>query len=279
MPRQETLTLRERYVVFTAFRSRFSARCSGVSIRMSAMTASTPWLARKIQRDQIIDVCRRMYANGWISATDGNASVRVNDQIIATPSGVHKGQMTRDQLVVVDMDGRPIGGASSPRFAQRTHGTAQDITSSDEDKPLRASSELAMHLTVYANRPDVRAVLHAHPPCCVALSLAGVRLEPCPLPEIVLTVGAIPTLSYATPTTKDLADGVAAPIRSHNAVILSHHGTLTVGADLLEAYYLLERIEHVAQILSRARCMGPVEPLAEAELARLRRIADGKQAT
>lgn len=245
----------------------FSRGLLGDNISASAMTASNPWLARKTQREQIIDVCRRMYANGWISATDGNASVRVDDQIITTASGVHKGQMTRDQLVVVDIEGRPVGGA------------AQDKTLSDECKPLRASSELAMHLAVYANRRDVRAVLHAHPPCCVALSLAGVSLEPCPLPEVVLTVGAIPTLPYATPTTKDLADGVAAPIRRHNAVILSHHGTLTVGADLLEAYYLLERIEHVAQIVWRARCLGPVEPLAEAEIARLRRIADGKQAT
>ena len=257
----------------------FSRGLLGDNISASAMTASNPWLARKIQREQIIDVCRRMYANGWISATDGNASVRVDDQIITTASGVHKGQMTRDQLVVVDIEGRPVGGAQSLCSVRWVRGAGKDKTPSDEGKPLRASSELAMHLAVYANRHDVRAVLHAHPPCCVALSLAGVSLEPCPLPEVVLTVGAIPTLPYATPTTKDLADGVAAPIRRHNAVILSHHGTLTVGADLLEAYYLLERIEHVAQIVWRARCLGPVEPLAEAEIARLRRIADGKQAT
>jgi L-fuculose-phosphate aldolase len=203
---------------------------------------------REHRRD-IVEVCRRIYAHGWIAATDGNVSVRLgDDRVLATPTSVHKGYLGEGDLIVLDRAGRKLSGTREP------------------------SSELKMHLAAYDARPDVRAVVHAHPTNCIAFSLAGVSLAQCLLPEIVFTFGAIPTTAYTTPTTEEVPLEVRKWLRDYDAMILDRHGSLTVGADVYAAYDKLERMEHVAEITFRARQLGPIRPLSQEQVAQLQRV-------
>jgi L-fuculose-phosphate aldolase len=206
---------------------------------------------QKARRD-IVEVIRRVYARGWIAATDGNVSVLLGpERVLATPTGINKGSMTEDDLIVVDSRGKPIAGTRRP------------------------SSELLMHLAAYDARPDVRAVVHAHPTNCIAFSLAGVSLAQCLLPEIVFTFGSIPTTAYTTPTTTEVPDEIKKWLPDFDAMILDRHGSLTVGADVYAAYDKLERMEHVAEITFRARQLGPLRPLAPEQIARLQAVGRG----
>lgn len=197
-------------------------------------------------RRDVVEVCRRIYARGWLAATDGNVSIRMaDDRILTTPTGVHKGYIAESELIVVNREGRKLSGEREP------------------------SSELAMHLAAYEVRADVRAVVHAHPTNCIAFSLAGVSLAQCLLPEIVFTFGAIPTTAYTTPTTQEVPAEVKRWLCDFDAMILDRHGSLTVGADVFTAYDKLERMEHVAEITFRARQLGPIRPLSGEQVQRL----------
>ncbi|MBI5533569.1 MAG: class II aldolase/adducin family protein [Deltaproteobacteria bacterium] len=203
----------------------------------------------QLRRD-IVDVCKRIYEHGWFAATDGNVSIRLDDgRILATPTGVHKGlRMTEDDLIVVDASGKRVAGARD------------------------ASSEMRMHLAAYQERPDIKAVVHAHPTNCIAFSLAGVSLAQCLLPEIVFTFGSIPTTAYTTPTTEEVPAEVRKWIKKYDAMILDRHGSLTVGRDVFAAYDKLERMEHVAEITYRARMLGPIRPLTRDQITRLQQV-------
>jgi L-fuculose-phosphate aldolase len=206
---------------------------------------------QKARRD-IIEVIRRVYARGWISATDGNVSILLGpDQVLATPTGINKGSMVESDLIVVDRQGNRIAGSRLP------------------------SSELRMHLAAYDERPDVRAVVHAHPTNCIAFSLAGVSLAQCLLPEIVFTFGSIPTTAYTTPTTEEVPREIKKWLRDFDAMILDRHGSLTVGTDVFAAYDKLERMEHVAEITFRARMLGPIRPLSPDQIEHLRVVGRG----
>ncbi len=203
---------------------------------------------REHRRD-IVEVCRRIYAHGWIAASDGNVSIRLgDDRVLATPTGIHKGFMGEGDLIVVDSRGKKISGTREP------------------------SSELMMHLAAYDCRPDVHAVVHAHPTNCIAFSLAGVSLAQCLLPEIVFTFGAIPTTAYTTPTTAEVPREIRKWLRDYDAMILDRHGSLTVGSDVYGAYDKLERMEHVAEITFRARQLGPIRPLSPDQVAHLQQV-------
>jgi len=203
-------------------------------------------------RSQIVEVCRRIYARGWITATDGNVSVLLGDgRIVCTPTGINKGTATEGDLIVIDRQGNKLAGTRPP------------------------SSEILMHLAAFDERPDVRAVIHAHPTNCIAFSLAGVSLAQCLLPEIVFTFGSIPTTAYTTPTTREVPDEVRRWLRQFDAMILDRHGSLTVGPDVATAYDKLERMEHVAEITFRARMLGPIRPLGREQVARLREVGRG----
>ena len=203
-------------------------------------------------RDRIVEICKRIHARGWLASTDGNVSVRLDDErILATPTGIHKGFMSADDLIVVDRQGRKLQGTRQP------------------------SSELRMHLAAYEERPDVRAVVHAHPTFCIVLSLAGVSLAKCLLPETVLTFGAIPTTAYTTPTTEEVPIEIRKWVRTFDAIVLERHGSLTVGADVFDAYNKLERMEHVAEITYRARLLGPLQPLSCDQVTHLQNVAKG----
>lgn len=203
-------------------------------------------------RERIVEVCKRLHVRGWLASTDGNVSVKLGDgRILATPTAIHKGFMSPDDVIVVDLQGRKLQGTREP------------------------SSELRMHLAAYEERSDVRAVVHAHPTFCIVLSLAGVSLAKCLLPETVLTFGSIPTAAYTTPTTEEVPAEIRKWVRTFDALVLDRHGSLTIGTDLFDAYNKLERMEHVAEITYRARLLGPLQPLSCDQVTHLQQVARG----
>ncbi len=194
---------------------------------------------------EICEIGRRMYERNYVAANDGNISVRISDrEILTTPTGVSKGFMTPEMIVCVDMDGKVISGS------------------------LKPSSELKMHLRVYRERPDVRSVVHAHPITATAFSVCGMGLDKAFMPELVVTLGVVPLADYATPGTTEVPDSITQYLKDYNAVLLAHHGALTWGKDLMEAYFRLESVEFSAQIVWKARMIGspnqiPCEKLGE----------------
>jgi len=197
-------------------------------------------------RRDVIRVCRFMYENKLVAATDGNVSVKLGDDLLLfTPSGVSKALVTEEQLIVTDMAGKKVRGAQE------------------------ASSEIRMHLAVYEERDDVRAVVHAHPPIATAFTVAGVSLASCVLPEVVFHLGTIPTSAYATPASPQGPGVVRDLIRKCDAILLDRHGTLTVGEDVFKAYFKLEKLENYAQVMLIARQLGNVRTLPKDEVDRL----------
>jgi L-fuculose-phosphate aldolase len=200
----------------------------------------------------LIRVCRRLCERGLVAATDGNVSCRCGDgTILITPSGIAKGELEEAGLLRVNEHGQVLAGTGKP------------------------SSELRMHLAVYARRPDVKAVVHAHPPLLTAFTLAGVPFIAETLPEVWLTIGPVPTAAYATPSTAEVATAIAPFIADHQAILLERHGSLTMGKDLGEAYLRLEKLEHAAYTLLYSRLLSGSQPAplpreALAKLAALR---------
>jgi L-fuculose-phosphate aldolase len=195
-----------------------------------------------------------MYDKGFISASDGNISARLGpDRILITPSGLHKGFLDPEHLVIVDQDGRKTN-ASTP--ANRT---------------LQPTSELPMHLEVYRQRSDVSAVVHAHPPITIALSIAGVPLADCLLPEVIVFLGLIPTTQYATPSSEENVRAIRELITGHDALVLQRHGSLTVGQSPMQAFMRLETVEQNARIAFMLAQLGIHNPLPAVEVTKLLR--------
>ncbi len=197
-------------------------------------------------RHDIVEVGRRLYQRGYVASNDGNVSVRLgDDRVLATPTGVSKGFMTPDMMVITDMAGTKVSGAR------------------------HASSELKMHLAVYRLRPDVQAVVHAHPPLATGFAVAGIPLDRAVLAEVITTLGSIPIADYATPSTAELPAAVSKYIQAHDGLLLANHGALTAGRDLFGAYYKMETIEHFAHISLVARVLGRERVLSRDEVMRL----------
>ena len=206
-------------------------------------------------RQEIVRVCRLMWERGYLAATDGNVSVRLGaNRILTTPSGFSKGLLEPDQLVLTDLNGTPL-----PEWQQTCKG-------------LKPSSEQRIHCAAYQRRPDIGAVVHAHPPIAVAFTIAGVSLAGCVLPEVVLTLGGIPTTDYATPTSAKGPEVIQELIGKYDALILDRHGTVTVGKTAMDAYMKLEKVEHAAQVTLAARQLGEVQMLSPDEVRRLTAI-------
>lgn len=185
---------------------------------------------------------------GLIAGADGNLSARLGeDALLVTPAGATKGHLAPEQLVLTDLGGRVLGGAQRP------------------------STEIGIHLAAYHERPDARAVVHAHPPHAVALTLAGIDLETPVIPELVATFGAIPTAPYATPGTDELPASIRALVRRCDAVLMQSHGALVLAGSPLAAFARMDSLEHAARILWLAHALGRgVAQLPEASVARLR---------
>lgn len=202
-------------------------------------------------RRQIVAVARTLAEQGLARSSDGNISVRLDDQrLLITPSGAHKGSLRPKDILVIDLQGNPLSRTAK----------------------ARPSSETWMHVEVYRQRPQVRAVLHAHPPYATALTLAGLSFPHELVPEALVALGVVPTVPYATPGTPQMAEHLQPFLKDYDVLMLDHHGSLTLGQTLEEALIKLERLETVAQLYFLARQLGEIVPLPEGEISRLNEI-------
>ena len=195
------------------------------------------------EKELICQIGKLLYDRGYVAANDGNISVRVEEnRVWLTPSGVSKGRMTPDMLVLTDLEGN-----------------------------RHPTSEGKMHLAVYRHRPDVQAVVHAHPPVSTAFAACRKGLETPYLAELVVGLGTVPcTRSFAMLSTEEVPESVVPYLPEHNAVLLANHGALTWGATLWDAFDRMETVEHTAKILMNIQTIGGGVPLTEAQVAQLR---------
>ena len=185
-------------------------------------------------REEICEIGRRVWQREYVAANDGNISVLLSDtEILATPTGVSKGYLTPDMLVVIDRKGNVLRGHMKP------------------------SSELKMHRAFYDARPDVRAVCHAHPIVATGFAVAGITLDRCTLPEVVISLGSVPLAKYGVPGSDELTQDIMENyVADHDAFLLANHGVVTIGQSLMNAYYKMETVEHFAKISLVARQIG-----------------------
>jgi L-fuculose-phosphate aldolase len=197
-------------------------------------------------RRDIVEVGRRIYARNYVASNDGNISARIDEhRVLITPTGVSKGFMSPEDLVVLDMDGKVLSGAKKP------------------------SSEMYMHLMVFKQRPDVFSVCHAHPPYATGFAVAGIPLDRCVLPEVVIALGGIPLVEYGTPGTEEFYKPVLKLVDKYDAFLLANHGALTIGKDVFNAYYRMETLEHFAHIAFVAQQLGHLNTLNREQVQKL----------
>lgn len=202
----------------------------------------------------MVETCRRLHARDLIGAGEGNVSVRLGaDRFLVTPSGANKGYLSPADLVVVNGRGEVVDGRG------------------------RASTELGMHLAAYGARPDVRAVVHAHPLTAVALTIAGLPPPSDLVPEAAVTLGEIAVAAFATPGTGEVAASLSSLWAGHDVIMLERHGALTLGRTLAEAFDRLETLERVARMALVARLLGSCEPLPQQAIDRVL-VAAGRSA-
>jgi L-fuculose-phosphate aldolase len=205
-------------------------------------------------RKEIIYTNRVCVDSGLIRSSDGNISIRLDDDhFLVTPAGLYKRRLKSKQLLIVNHQGEIIKGKGD----------------------LKPSSELLMHLEAYRQREDIGAVLHAHPPYSTVLTMAGIPYPNNIVPEIPILLGEVATAPYATPGTQELAHSISDPIKTHDAILLSNHGSLTVGETLEDALIALERLEHAAYLYYLAHNLGEIIPLPDVEVQKLK--ASGQQ--
>lgn len=207
-------------------------------------------------RQNIVEVGKRLYNKGFVASNDGNISIRLSErEILITPTGVSKGYMSPSDMLKVDLDGNVISGF------------------------LKPTSEMKMHLAVYRKRPDVKGIVHAHPPKATAFAVAGIKFDRITLPEVVFSLGYISLTEYGTPTTHEVPRSVEQHIDNSDALLLANHGALTVGKDVFDAYYKMETLEHFSSISLYARLLGGERALNDKqteELFRVRKEVYGK---
>src|ERR671926_1699122 len=185
----------------------------------------------------LIRVCHLMYERSYVVSSDGNVSVRLDDgRILATPTMTCKGRMTEDLIAITDLEGKALNDR-------------------------RASSELAMHLLIYRERQDIKAVCHAHPPHGSAFAVAGLAIDQPILSEVILTLGCVPLADYGTPSTDELTEAMRPLVARHNALLMANHGAVAYGADIWQAFDRLETLEHTAKIAILARALGGAQNL------------------
>lgn len=212
------------------------------------MTNLTPFPNEAALRADIVRIGRLLHTRDLVDGSAGNISARLGpDRLLCTPSGLAKGFLEPDDLIIIDMDGRLVSGRPG----------------------RKPTSELAMHLEAYRRRPDVNGVVHAHPITAVALSIAGVSLAECVIPEAIVFLGLVPTTPYATPSSEENRRAISDVILSHDALVLQYHGSLTVGRDVMEAYFRLETLEHTAKIIALSKLMGGGPPLPPEQVTKL----------
>jgi L-fuculose-phosphate aldolase len=197
-------------------------------------------------REEIVRVGRMMYERGWIAATEGNLSVRLDDdRILATPTGICKGQMSPDDAIVCDRNGNRLSGTRE------------------------CTTEMPMHVAIYQVRADVRAVVHAHPPTATGFAVAGKALNLGIMPELIVTFGSVPLADYGLPGTPALVEGMLPFISKFNAILLANHGAVAYDECLSQAFARMETVEHFARVSLVAEMLGGPKLLPRAEIAKL----------
>jgi len=198
------------------------------------------------EKEEICEIGRRMYNHGYVVATDGNISVRIDEnRILITPSGVSKGLMTPYDVITIDFEGRILEGKTKP------------------------SSEAKLHLAIYKNRNDIKSVCHAHPPYATAFAVCGQSLDKPILQEVVLMLGSVPLVPYATTGTEEIAENLLPYIKNFDAYLLSNHGVLSAGINLIDSYNKMEIVEHYAKIIYFAQGIGQTRELTKDEVDKL----------
>jgi L-fuculose-phosphate aldolase len=197
-------------------------------------------------RTQLVRVCKLIYEKGWVAMNDGNVSIRLDDdRILCTPTAISKGFVEVEDIIVCDMSGCKVSG------------------------DRECTSEIAMHITIYSMRPDVRSVVHAHPPVATGFATAGRALDKALLPEVIIQLGAVPLAAYGLPGTSALSDGMLPWIADYDALLLENHGCTTFGRDVWEAFFRMEMVEHFARITFVAEMMGGANALPRVEVEKL----------
>jgi L-fuculose-phosphate aldolase len=197
-------------------------------------------------REEIVRVCRLIYEKGWVAANDGNVSVRLDEEhVLCTPTSTSKGLVRIEDLIVCDLNGNKIKGQ------------------------MERTSEFAMHNTIYSLRPDIRSVVHAHPPVATGFATAGRALDKALLPEVIIQLGAVPLASYGLPGTPALTEGMLPLIPNYDALLMENHGCVSYGGDVWQAFFRMEMVEHFARITFVAEMLGGARPLPRDEVAKL----------
>lgn len=196
-------------------------------------------------REMICDIGQRLWKLGFVAANDGNISCKLSDDIIlTTPTGVSKSLLSPDKIVKVDLEGNILESIDG----------------------VLPSSELPMHLICYKNRADIKAVVHAHPPTATGFAIAGIPLDDYSMPEAIIFLGSVPIAEYGTPSTLEVPQSIMPYLNSHDAILLKNHGAITVGQDLMTAYYRMETLEHFAKVTLVARQLGGAQELNEKQI-------------
>ncbi len=210
---------------------------------MSAMASDRQY------RLAIVEYGRLLHENGFVAATDGNLSVRLDEKhLLVTPTCISKGRMRASDMVIVDMEGKRVAGKR------------------------RVSSELGMHLLIYRLRPDVHGIVHAHPPTATGFAASGYDLNRPLVCEVVVGLGSIPLARYGTPGTPELTDALEPLIPNHDALLMANHGVVTFGSSLESAYMKMETVEHFAKIALVTHLLGNEQPLGEKEVEKLHQV-------
>ncbi|MFA5832447.1 MAG: class II aldolase/adducin family protein [Bacteroidota bacterium] len=201
--------------------------------------------------EELVTIAHRIEAKGFVVATDGNISTRLpNGNILATPTSLNKGFVQKDDLVELTMDGKQIRGTR------------------------KSSTEMKMHLFIYQHRSDVNAVVHCHPVYATGFAAAGIPFKENVFPEVIVNLGTIPLAPYATPSTDELGESLLPFVKNHNAILLTNHGVVTYGKDLWDAYFKMEKVEQIAQMLFVAESLGGAKQLNSEQIARLRLLSE-----
>jgi len=198
------------------------------------------------EKKQIVEIGKRIYSRGYVAGSDGNVSVRLDsNKILITPTGVSKGFMKSQDLIVLDLAGNIIKGKK------------------------RHSSEANMHLQIYNARPDVKSICHTHPPYSTGFAVAGIPLDKMILPEVIIVLGSIPLVEYGTTGTDELYRMISNYVDDYDAFLLANHGVVTLGKNILDAYHKMETVEHAAKIQFIANQLGNVNTLSKKQTEKL----------
>ncbi len=207
-------------------------------------------------REEICEIGRRMYARRMVAANDGNISVRLSkEEILCTPTGVSKGYMKPEQLCKIDLSGNVLTMAEG----------------------FGPSSEVKMHLRVYQKRPDISAVVHAHPIFATGFAVMGRALDIPIMPEVIVNFGKVPLAPYGTPSTAEIPDAIEPYLADYQAILLESHGALTWAKELQTAYMKMESVEFYAELLYRTTQLGGPRELSAEKLERLREVIDAEK--